>query len=213
MPPKGRSCNQTQLFLGMPGQISLCPAEVWQHHSKFQLCCNCGFVRIKAKAQELVLSQRATLEYLREFCSCVHWFPKEFSCCFPKGFGSNWNSAWSHPGQAFAFTSQSLLGAILSFIKEVFQQGEKQEEKIPNSLCVVLFPTEISLDERSHSGWISWNVVSGLTLGWACYLKRYLLGFWECSNICFFFLRKKGWESYWGHSAVISISVTGKIPC
>lgn len=46
-------------------------------------------------------------------------------------------------------------------MKQEFQEGGKQEEKVPHSLCVVLFPTEISLDERSHSSWISWNLVSG----------------------------------------------------
>lgn len=49
----------------------------------------------------------------------------------------------------------------LSLVKQEFQEGGKQEEKVPHSLCVVLFPTEISLDERSHSSWVSWNLVSG----------------------------------------------------
>lgn len=49
----------------------------------------------------------------------------------------------------------------LSLKKQELQEGEKREEKIPNSLCVILFSTEISLDECSHSGWIGWIVVSG----------------------------------------------------
>lgn len=38
-----------KLFLGMPGQNSLCPSEAWQHHSKFQLCCCCGLVMIRKR--------------------------------------------------------------------------------------------------------------------------------------------------------------------
>lgn len=117
MPPKGKSWNQAELFFGMPGQNSLCPAEVWQHHSKFQLCCYCGLVRIKAKAQEQVLSPTAThsLEFLRDFylgslCSLI---PLRISLLLSKGIWlSNWSSAWSHAGQGPTFTSQRLLGAI-----------------------------------------------------------------------------------------------------
>lgn len=87
--------------------------------------------------------------YLGSLCSLI-----------PLGISllSNWGSAWSHADQGSAFTSQRLLG-VVCLLKE-FQEGGKQEEKIAHSLCVVLFSTEISLDERSHSGWISWNLVS-----------------------------------------------------
>lgn len=71
-------------------------------------------------------------------------FPGNFLFC--KGIWlSNQSSAWSHAGQGFAFTSQSLLGATC-LIKQEFQQGGKWEEKIPRSLCGFIF-------NRDFLGW------------------------------------------------------------
>lgn len=151
MPPKGRSCNQAELFLGIPGQNSLCPAEVWQHHSRFQLCCYCGLVRMKAKAQELILSPRAThpLEFLKEFysgslCSLI---PQGISLLLSKGIWlklelsmkPRWSGFCLHISESFRCNSVS----CKTRISARWEAGRKDSKLI---VCGFIF-------NRNFLGW------------------------------------------------------------